>query len=1076
MMPTLKQLTCNVEWAGSRLPLQEYHTIYADGYVETFIAVPSTPTPFSIHLRSHGYIAPGLAVFVYMDGVYQCNRNRRNLEIPNENTSRKKFEVDFIVRQKEELLWDGTFEGKQWGFEKVKIVPDSSVEDGERPPHDGEYVGTIEVVVLRCHPSDKRRIIGNKAFPDESSDGNEPSTPGRFDGASDPQLESKSKSGCKAQTFGPDGGWDDWGPPPPPLDEPKMGRIEMTSENTGTWNPVGQGSNSSNALEKTKRWDKRSESRDHFQSDFQKSESPAGSRRGRSVQPRSITDQENAPPLNLRGGGPGSYSIASSEAMRNWNGGPPALKEWTQGDAPSKGHGGLPAAFDPWTANLPTGDFTDDAETKPQTHVEAWGTVDETKNKPGSKKGSKKDSIVSRNPNNVPGAWGESNDQDQGRNDDWGGNDDPNQGNNGDNWGASGDTGNSGDDWGGAGNPNAQKNDEWNAGGDQSQEKNDGWNNNGGASSWDAPKKDGKRDDGAWNPPNDKSNGNNDDWAGNQNIDLKQRNDEWRATEDNGTKQNDDWGATTGNNGQQGNSWGGDAGRQSDTWGGEDTMQVTTGAKDPETEDKSTSNQPAASGEKAGSALSFGNSRAKGSKPASIKPKTASVTSNKKPLPFDWLQPLEKASSISGPTVAVKKASVPGAWASPVASRNQGEPKPVVAQVPPTFSISTPPKPKPYWSKWRNLNIIAEAEMEEEHALSPEELKGPVYSIPAEVAQRNMMSHQVRPGRPAAYTHKRNKPRYMDTHESPYAVFLFKYRDKEIVEHMLKTTITEPEVDEKARLASLSKQDLIDELMKTKSKLSVVESDSSGQATFVKKLDEKLSKLETSKEDVPAIDDWVNTTSPTNGQGNGNAGEWGKNDTQKGNGKGGSGNGNETSNTNGGDWSRNENSNNNTNGNGGESWGGNGDSNANGKSDWNNNGNAEVSNGAEESGNGGNDWGITHQTNGGEKKDDNGWGGNDNGGGGDWNNNNNNSGGRTKSADNRGDDNGDTKAADDWGNDNEGGNDKGGDRWGNNGGEGYEGWGGGDDKKDEGKGNGDCNAGGDNSWGADAGGGGGGGW
>ena len=58
-----------------------------------------------------------------MDGVYQCNRNRRNLVIPGpgEATSRKKVEVDFVVRQKEELLWDGTFEGKQWRFEKVKI-------------------------------------------------------------------------------------------------------------------------------------------------------------------------------------------------------------------------------------------------------------------------------------------------------------------------------------------------------------------------------------------------------------------------------------------------------------------------------------------------------------------------------------------------------------------------------------------------------------------------------------------------------------------------------------------------------------------------------------------------------------------------------------------------------------------------------------------------------------------------------------------------------------------------------------------------------------------------------------------
>ena len=938
-----------------------------------------------------------------------------------------------------------------------------NVEDSERPPHDGEYVGTIEVVVLRCHPSAKRLIIGNKTPPYESSDNNELSTPGHFDGASDPQPQPKAKpkSGYQAQTFGLDGGWDDWGPPPPPIEEPKMGRIEMTSENMGTWNPVGPKSKSSHALEKTKRWDKRSESRDHFQSDFQKRESPAGSQRGRSGQPRSNADQENAPSLNIRGGGPGSYSVASTEAMRNWNRGSPTPKEWTQGDAPPKGNGGPSAAFDPWTANIPTGDFTNEAEIKPQTQVGAWGTAVETKNKPGSKNGSKKDSIVSRTLDPVPGAWGESNDQDQGKN--------------GDDWGTSGDAGNGGDDWGGAENANAQNNDEWNASGDPSQEKNDDWNNNGGASSWDIPNNDEKKDDGAWDPPNDTSNGNNDDWGGNENNSTKQ-NGEWGATDDDNTKQSNGWGANTGNDAQQGNNWGG---QQTDTWGGDDTKQATTGAKDPEKEKKPTSNQQAASGEKSRSTLSFGNSRAKSPKPvskagsqvkpASVKPKAASIASNKKPSTFGWQKSSpEKVSSAFGLPVTVKKATVPGAWPTPVASSKQGEPKPVAPQFPSTFSISSPPQPKPYWSKWRNANTIAEAEMEEEQAPPPEELEEPVYSIPAEVARRNMMSHQIRPGRPAAYTHKRNKPKYMDTHESPYAVFLFKYRDKEIIEHMLKTTITEPEVDEKARLASLSKQELIDELMKTKSKLSVVESDSSGQATFVKKLDEKLSKLEASKEDVPAVGDWVNATSPTNGQGIGNAGEWGSHDPQKENGKGDSGNRNETSNTNGGDWGGNGNSNDNTNGNGGASWGGNGDNNANDKSDWNNNHrNGEVPIVAGESGNGFNGWATTDKEKGGDHKDDNGWGGNDNGGGGDWSNDNNT--GDTNSADGWGNDSHNAKMVDDWGHGNESGNEKSGASWDNNGGGGDGGWGGNDDKKNEGSGNG--NAGGDGSWGADTGGG-----
>lgn len=119
-MPTLKQITCKVEWSSSNLPLNEIQTIYADGFVQTYVAVPPMPTPFSVHLRSHGYIAPGLAMFVYMDGVYQCNRNRSNLKTPGEARIRQQTEVDFQVRQKEELMPDGSFRGQQWRFDSLK--------------------------------------------------------------------------------------------------------------------------------------------------------------------------------------------------------------------------------------------------------------------------------------------------------------------------------------------------------------------------------------------------------------------------------------------------------------------------------------------------------------------------------------------------------------------------------------------------------------------------------------------------------------------------------------------------------------------------------------------------------------------------------------------------------------------------------------------------------------------------------------------------------------------------------------------------------------------------------------------
>lgn len=114
--------------------------MYGDGYVQTFVAVPSFSTPFSVHLQSKGYIAreyrrihpkeylmdpdiplAGLAMFVYMDGEYQCNRNRQNLKIPNETTTPRQTEIDFRVRQKEEVQPDGTFAGSQWKFRELNV-------------------------------------------------------------------------------------------------------------------------------------------------------------------------------------------------------------------------------------------------------------------------------------------------------------------------------------------------------------------------------------------------------------------------------------------------------------------------------------------------------------------------------------------------------------------------------------------------------------------------------------------------------------------------------------------------------------------------------------------------------------------------------------------------------------------------------------------------------------------------------------------------------------------------------------------------------------------------------------------
>ncbi|KMU81268.1 hypothetical protein CISG_02645 [Coccidioides immitis RMSCC 3703] len=160
-MPTLKQLTCHVEWAPTDIPFKEYGIAYGDGTVESYIAIPSTSSPFSVSLKSNGYIAPGLAMFVFMDGVYQCNRNRDDL-IATEGKPREKAKgdrgkgarkgVNFRVRQKEEMRGDGKWIGRPWRFEPLQIIPEVPGMPDIGPKSHFDHLGEIMVIVLRCVP------------------------------------------------------------------------------------------------------------------------------------------------------------------------------------------------------------------------------------------------------------------------------------------------------------------------------------------------------------------------------------------------------------------------------------------------------------------------------------------------------------------------------------------------------------------------------------------------------------------------------------------------------------------------------------------------------------------------------------------------------------------------------------------------------------------------------------------------------------------------------------------------------------------------------------------------------------
>ena len=126
-MPPLRNLVCQVEWnSRNHIALKEHKVAYCDGFVECCLAIPTSPTNFAIHLTSHGYIAPGLAMFVYINDKYQCNRNRHKLLIPADGVDREDCEIDFRVRQKEDRKQDGTWDGKPWSFQKVtdgKLCP-----------------------------------------------------------------------------------------------------------------------------------------------------------------------------------------------------------------------------------------------------------------------------------------------------------------------------------------------------------------------------------------------------------------------------------------------------------------------------------------------------------------------------------------------------------------------------------------------------------------------------------------------------------------------------------------------------------------------------------------------------------------------------------------------------------------------------------------------------------------------------------------------------------------------------------------------------------------------------------------
>lgn len=116
-MPTLGDLNCSVELGRRNNFIREYGVFYGNKTVSCYICAPPRDINFSIHLTSTGLngftAAPGLAMFVFIDGQYQCNRNMTTIE-------EQGGAIDLRVRQKEEPTEGRQFIGRDWSCSALK--------------------------------------------------------------------------------------------------------------------------------------------------------------------------------------------------------------------------------------------------------------------------------------------------------------------------------------------------------------------------------------------------------------------------------------------------------------------------------------------------------------------------------------------------------------------------------------------------------------------------------------------------------------------------------------------------------------------------------------------------------------------------------------------------------------------------------------------------------------------------------------------------------------------------------------------------------------------------------------------
>lgn len=136
----------------------------------------------------------------------------------------------------------------------------------------------------------------------------------------------------------------------------------------------------------------------------------------------------------------------------------------------------------------------------------------------------------------------------------------------------------------------------------------------------------------------------------------------------------------------------------------------------------------------------------------------------------------------------------------------------------------------------------------------------------AKYAVANGLEVQVKTGKGARYIHEVGQPVYLDTMNEPHAVFVFRYRTKEVLEKMLQAELPDDKENSKARVRSMSRDELEKAYLRSREEASTSSNKkhsarhSSRQSTSSSKtmaVDKKVSEWNDGNKAASANNDWA---------------------------------------------------------------------------------------------------------------------------------------------------------------------------------------------------------------------------